>query len=224
MTKHYQIQIDTWKQEIADILYHPTLVQYTGVPALSDLRMASLFLPLLVSKKTDKIDCYYATAIIYIALSSHDHVLQKGTLNKAQQLQVLAGDYYSGKYYQLLSEAGHIQLIKRLTESIRLMTEARTALMQENTLSKEEQQQAYQIIVTAPTLALYEELELLQYGKLAASLAIIDPQLEFAQPDSLLIQQENVLQLIEADKTLEEDLKDYMKSLIEAVLPHKTKL
>jgi len=65
---------------------------------------------------------------------------------------------------------------------------------------------------------------LLQYGKLAASLAIIDPQLEFAQPDSLLIQQENVLQLIEADKTLEEDLKDYMKSLIEAVLPHKTKL
>lgn len=167
MIQQYDNWIMDWQNEIANHLYHPTLVQYTGVPKLNTLRMIGLFLPLLNNEKQDNMPAYYATAIIYLALSSHDHVNETGTPSKEQQLRVLAGDYYSGKYYQLLAQSEQVGLISKLTDSIRMMTEAKTLVYERPETTREERREARLIIASAPTVALFDEVNMHAYTDLS---------------------------------------------------------
>lgn len=213
----FEPMIYTWKKEIAKHLYHPTLVEYTGVPELSNLRMISLFLPLLQENHDENSESFYATAIIYLALSSHDHVNEKGTPSKEQQLRVLAGDYYSGMYYQMLANQEKSSLIKRLTNSIRLMTEAKTVLYERKQLTENEKSDARTIIATAPTLALFEELNLERYNDLSIQLGYLAMILEdHTVSESLLINQS--VQLVQQTLTnslfLDDELKQFISSQV----------
>lgn len=64
------------------------------------------------------------TTLMQVALDTHDMVEntgQKSTTDKIDrttQLRVLAGDYFSSRFYQLLAQAGQIDWIKRLSASI----------------------------------------------------------------------------------------------------------
>lgn len=65
------------------------------------------------------------TSLVQMGLDTHDLVENDAPGNKtgtigmrAQQLKVLAGDYFSSRFYHLLSQAGHIDAIRRLSESI----------------------------------------------------------------------------------------------------------
>ncbi|XKH51254.1 heptaprenyl diphosphate synthase component 1 [Chryseomicrobium palamuruense] len=215
MTNIYQKQVNNWRDDIAKILYHPSLVKHTGVPKLNDLQMTSLFLPLLLGENEKELTSYYATAIIYIALSRHDDVIERGTLNKSQQLQVLAGDYYSGKYYQLLSVEGKTELIGQLTNSIRLMTEARTQLLCVDKTSEVQRLTASQTIVTAPTQALFQQLGLTKYVPLAKTIAFCQlPQMDVS----------DLLGQLEAYEQLPSDLKMYIRSLLHEQVELETKL
>ena len=40
----------------------------------------------------------------FFCAAAHDLVKEDNATSKEQQLQVLAGDYYSGRYYQVTSE------------------------------------------------------------------------------------------------------------------------
>ena len=64
-----------------------------------------------------------ATSLVQLALDTHDMVEQaSGEENyrqkRSKQLRVLAGDYFSSRFYHLLSQAGQIDLVKRLSAAI----------------------------------------------------------------------------------------------------------
>lgn len=221
MTNSIQAKLELWRHDIEEILSHPILIEHTGRPRLSDLKMASIYLPLLEKDMADDVKAYHATAIIYLALSCHDHVLQSGTLQKSQQLQVLAGDYYSGKYYQLLSENGYRELITRLTDSIRLMTESRSFLYVQDTSDEEAMVHARKVIVTEPTRALFTEMDTLQFMPLAEQLALFE---DFDKlPYSLEWMVSEIKQELEQSH-LGEEVKNSLMQLIEEALPSETKL
>ncbi|WP_239614149.1 heptaprenyl diphosphate synthase component 1 [Cohnella mopanensis] len=65
------------------------------------------------------------TSLVQMGLDTHDMVentdnsTQSGMLSmRAQQLKVLAGDYFSSRFYHLLSLAGQIDTTRRLSEAI----------------------------------------------------------------------------------------------------------
>ena len=73
------------------------------------------------------------TMLIQIALDTHDLVTDKMYDEHeqqyiAQQLYVLAGDYYSGMYYLMLSQIDEVSLIQKLASAIRDINEAKMKL------------------------------------------------------------------------------------------------
>jgi heptaprenyl diphosphate synthase len=67
------------------------------------------------------------TSLVQMGLDTHDLVdngagadsPSKGLLSmRSQQLKVLAGDYFSSRFYHLLSKAGHIELVRLLSEAV----------------------------------------------------------------------------------------------------------
>src|SRR5690606_10073776 len=63
------------------------------------------------------------TSLVQIGLDTHDLVRVKDReigiqQMREQQLQVLAGDYLSGRYYELLSQAEEIEAIGQLSDAI----------------------------------------------------------------------------------------------------------
>ncbi|MEV2828589.1 heptaprenyl diphosphate synthase component 1 [Paenibacillus larvae] len=63
------------------------------------------------------------TSLVQIGLDTHDLVSvtnekKEKKASRSRQLKVLAGDYFSSHFYNLLSEAGQIELIKRISQSI----------------------------------------------------------------------------------------------------------
>src|SRR5699024_10495241 len=81
-------------------------------------------------KMNEKNILHYATTImlIQIALDTHEKVTDTQTTRIYKQLTVLAGDYFSGWYYYLLSESRDIQLIGILAEGIREINEKKIQL------------------------------------------------------------------------------------------------
>jgi len=55
---------------------------------------------------------------VYAALAAHDHIKELDATSKEQQLTVLAGDFYSGRYYEILAMSGNVALIRNLSQGI----------------------------------------------------------------------------------------------------------
>jgi len=75
------------------------------------------------------------TSLVQMGLDTHDMVenetnpTQKGMLSmRAQQLKVLAGDYFSSRFYHLLSQAGQIETIRHLSEAVCNINRAKMSL------------------------------------------------------------------------------------------------
>jgi heptaprenyl diphosphate synthase len=64
------------------------------------------------------------TSLVQMGLDTHEMVdnepLGKNGMiaMRAQQLKVLAGDYFSSRFYHLLSQAGQVDMIRRLSEAV----------------------------------------------------------------------------------------------------------
>src|SRR5690625_4439985 len=86
---------------------------------------------------------HYITTImlVQIALDTHELVPRNGSsyMNETEkQLSVLAGDYYSGLYYLLLSEIEDIEMIQLLASAIQQINEQKMVLFYENVHSIDE--------------------------------------------------------------------------------------
>lgn len=67
--------------------------------------------------------------LVYHGLSIHEHIDETNSLEeKYRQLHVLAGDYYSSKYFYLLADGGKIDLIGLFAETIARINEAKVEL------------------------------------------------------------------------------------------------
>lgn len=108
--------------------------RYVDIPPIPYMRLHVLFLFLLdAGVPFEKIKNYLVpTILIQLALDCHDEVTlfpqetERGI--RTRQLSVLAGDYYSSKYYFLLSKIEDIQIIRSLARSIGEINELKTIL------------------------------------------------------------------------------------------------
>ncbi|GKU81009.1 heptaprenyl diphosphate synthase component 1 [Niallia sp. NCCP-28] len=130
-----QSLIDQIKEKILQKISHTYLFQHIQKPVIDDERLLLILSILKEAKLSDKdIEKYtITTMLIQIALDTHELITnesQSKDLEKNRQLTVLAGDFYSGHYFQLLAEAEDIHMIKILAEAIKEINEQKIALYQ----------------------------------------------------------------------------------------------
>ncbi|QQE72762.1 heptaprenyl diphosphate synthase component 1 [Brevibacillus composti] len=140
--------------------------QYVDIPAMAENRLALLYL-FLRNQGMDKDRARtfsVTTGLMQLGLDMHETV--KNTYGDSlveernRQLTVLAGDYYSSRYYQLLARSGEIEAIRVLADAIQRVNEAKMKLYlreKEGRLSSEEYLQLRTIIDTGLYVAVIDK-------------------------------------------------------------------
>src|SRR5690606_13732101 len=98
---------------------------HTELPAFPDSRARLLFTLLSAERTPAERSELYALVVwlVQLGLDTHDMVessegKRPETEMRATQLKVLAGTYFSSRFYELLSQAGQIDMIKKISGAI----------------------------------------------------------------------------------------------------------
>ena len=125
------------KEKLMEKLRHPYFINYIKEPFIDEEKIALLYGALKSANlHIEQIEHYVVTImLVQIALDTHERVTNKAgeeeiEFHKCRQLTVLAGDYYSGLYYYLLSMNRDIVLIRALAEGIKEINEHKIMLYQ----------------------------------------------------------------------------------------------
>lgn len=130
-------EIQRLKNRIEDKIDHAFLGKYIQKPNIDDNKLFILSKIVPKDRFSNHLnrDTYIITTmLVQIALDTHDLVPadNKPDENKehllTKQLHVLAGDYYSGLYYYLLSEIDDFKFINRLAIAIKEINECKMKL------------------------------------------------------------------------------------------------
>lgn len=118
---------------------HHFIDQFIDHPVIDEEKLSLLSMilsntPLSLEKQQQYI---VATMLVQLALDTHD-IVEKQTNNTTKQLTVLAGDYYSGLYYLLLSEIEELDFIHTLATAIRDINELKMKIHLKEIKSMEE--------------------------------------------------------------------------------------
>lgn len=136
------------KTDIFMHVRHRTLLKHLDEPAIDENRLFYLLLPLF--NKENWTEEHYESAItvgiIYSALATHDEIQELNATSKEQQLKVLAGDFYSGRYYEILAHSGNIPLIQKLSQGIVKRCENQIKVYEANEYTFEEWLQTLVVI------------------------------------------------------------------------------
>ena len=99
---------------------HRALLQNVGEPTLKQEQLFFIQLPFLNGEQVneDRIMSATTVGIVHASLLEHEKIKEYNATSKSQQLTVLSGDYYSGRYYQLLAQTENILLIQKLSKGI----------------------------------------------------------------------------------------------------------
>lgn len=139
-------------------IQHKTMQVYTGEPHFQNEQLYFLLLPQLVGEAWSEqvVTGAVTTAIVHTSLCEHNRIVAKDAVTKEQQLIVLAGDYYSGRYYQLLAKSGNILLIQKLSGAIIERCEHEVKVYEETTQSFAVWVNSLTVIQTALIASFYE--------------------------------------------------------------------
>lgn len=97
---------------------------HTEIPALPDARLRLLHAFLEASDSAGKSEAYGTViALLQTGLDIHDRVApgddsEEEQAMRSRQLKVLAGDYYSSRFYQLLAAEGEVGMVAELSRAI----------------------------------------------------------------------------------------------------------
>lgn len=98
---------------------------HTDLPNFPELRTRLLFAFLNGNSKLSSSSELFtlATSLVQLALDTHDLVTVSNDIKekkaaRSRQLKVLAGDYFSSRFYHLLAGAGQIDMIRQLAGAI----------------------------------------------------------------------------------------------------------
>ena len=134
------VEINRLKALIKDKMQHTYIEQHVQIPNLNEDKLYVLTLILNNTALPEyKKERYIGTAmLVQTALDTHDLVpnsdncTSAGNDEKSKQLAVLAGDYYSGLYYFLLSEIEDVRMIQVLANAITEINEHKMQLYYKN--------------------------------------------------------------------------------------------
>lgn len=134
-----QKEIQRFKEAVFKHVRHRTLQQFTGQPIVDDKRMFYALLPFFNGDATtEHKQNAVVVGVVHAALAAHDLIEEQAAISKAQQLTVLAGDYYSGRYYQILAASQNISLIQSLSQAIIIRCEQKAKAYETMRLTKEQ--------------------------------------------------------------------------------------
>lgn len=144
------------KESTESKAYHPYLLKYLDKPNIDFDKVLLLWgmfdeLDIPIQERNTYI---LATLLVQSALDTHELVTNthdneksnSGRLLKDRQLTVLAGDYYSGLYYQLLANSNNIELISVLSNAIKDINEHKIMLYQKTIMNEVEVIRSTQVI------------------------------------------------------------------------------
>ncbi|WP_188453857.1 heptaprenyl diphosphate synthase component 1 [Virgibacillus oceani] len=125
------LEIKNLKASIEETIHHTYLEKYLQKPVIDDEKLFILASTISNASLTlsEKKQYIITTMLVQIALDTHDLVTkntdidESKNLKKKRQLTVLAGDYYSGLYYLLLSEIEDYKMIHVLASAIKEINE-----------------------------------------------------------------------------------------------------
>jgi len=111
--------------EIAKKYVEYDMIQhYTELPEFPDMRARLLFAFLSNGSRPSQWNELYplVVSLVQMGLDTHDMIDAGGHRAepemRARQLKVLAGDYFSSRFYHLLSQAGQIEMIRKISDAI----------------------------------------------------------------------------------------------------------
>jgi heptaprenyl diphosphate synthase len=104
---------------------YDVIQKHTELPAFPDQRVRLLF-AFLANQRTPMLhsELYsLVVTLVQMGLDTHDLIdSDSGRVPeremRSRQLKVLAGDYFSSRFYQLLSQAGQVDMIRRISEGV----------------------------------------------------------------------------------------------------------
>lgn len=104
---------------------HDMILAHTALPDLPDARLRLLFAFLNQQESLNDYSELYTLAVSLVQLGMDTHDLIDTDLEqrtepemRSRQLKVLAGDYLSATFYQLLSQAGQIDMISKISGAV----------------------------------------------------------------------------------------------------------
>ncbi len=168
-------KITSMEIDVLQALHQRTLEKYTAGPSIDRARLFFLLLPFFDGKhwSKDVEDSAKTVAIVYAALHAHDQVEEDSPISKSQQLTVLAGDFYSGIYYQMLSYTNNINLIQLLASGIIGVSEQKAKFYENALMPVREVETAAEVIETELLKTFYNFYDYNQYT------AIAEPALKY---------------------------------------------
>jgi heptaprenyl diphosphate synthase len=132
-------KIAALKEQIERFLYHPYLSQHVSAHFIDEDRiLLSLSMLESAQRPPEEIDGYVVPMmLVQIALDTHDEVTnsrspQREDELKKRQLTVLAGDLYSGLYYDYLAKRSDLVTIHLFAEAIKEINEHKIRLYQKD--------------------------------------------------------------------------------------------
>ena len=160
--------IQSLQSNIFKHVRHRALLQNLGAPTLKDIQLFFIQLPFLNGERQHEGDDMSAitTGIVHASLLEHEKIREVDATSKNQQLMVLSGDYYSGRYYQLLAHSENILLIQKLSQGILTRCEHQIKLYEEEQRSVTQWIESLTVIECELIARYYEVLELTTYETL----------------------------------------------------------
>ncbi|WP_456274226.1 heptaprenyl diphosphate synthase component 1 [Bacillus sp. AK031] len=121
------------KHYVEEKLSYSYLQKYIDSPQIDEDRISFLALPFTRGghgmNEKELIQLISTVMLIQIGLDTHEKVTNSSSDSlKERQLTVLAGVYFSGQYYKILSELENVELINHLAQAIKTVNESKISL------------------------------------------------------------------------------------------------